>query len=160
MATAKKRTTAKRTTRPFEIRRSRIQGRGVFARRKIRAGDVLIEYRGERISDEEADRRYPFDEDERHHTFLFRLDDGSVIDAGVKGNAAKYINHSCDPNCEAVEEDAHIVIYALRDIERGEELVYDYNYILDEPHNAANKKLYPCHCGAKNCRGTILAKKR
>jgi SET domain-containing protein len=160
MATAKKKPTAKRKTRPFEIRRSRIQGRGVFARRKIREGDLLIEYRGERISDEEADRRYPFDENERHHTFLFRLDDGSVIDAGVKGNAAKYINHSCDPNCEAVEEDNQIVIYALRDIERGQELVYDYNYILDEPHNAANKKLFPCHCGARNCRGTILAKKR
>jgi SET domain-containing protein len=155
MATAKQ-----GNTRPFEIRRSRIQGKGVFATRKIRAGDRLIEYRGERISDEEADRRYPFDENERHHTFLFKLDDGSVIDAGVKGNAAKYINHSCDPNCEAVEEDEHIVIYALRDIRPGEELVYDYNYILDEPHNAANKKLYPCHCGAKKCRGTILARKR
>jgi uncharacterized protein len=149
-----------KNTRPFEIRRSRIQGRGVFATRKIAAGTLLIEYRGEHISDEEADRRYPFNEDERHHTFLFRLDDGSVIDAGVSGNAAKYINHSCDPNCEAVEEDFHIYIYALRDIRKGEELVYDYNYILDEPHTAATKKLYPCHCGAKKCRGTILARKR
>jgi SET domain-containing protein len=152
------RTTKK--TRPFEIRRSRIQGRGVFATRKVPAGTLLIEYRGERISDEEADRRYPFNEDERHHTFLFRLDDGSVLDAGVGGNAAKYINHSCDPNCEAVEEDGHIFIYALRDIRKGEELVYDYHYILDEPHTAANKKLYPCHCGAVKCRGTILARKR
>jgi SET domain-containing protein len=149
-----------RRRKPFEIRRSKIQGRGVFATRKIRAGTLLIEYRGERISDEEADRRYPFNEDERHHTFLFRLADGSVIDAGVNGNAAKYINHSCDPNCEAVEEDNQILIYALRDIRKGEELVYDYNYILDEPHNAANKKLYPCHCGTAKCRGTILAKKR
>jgi uncharacterized protein len=147
-------------TRPFEIRRSRIQGRGVFATRKISAGTLLTEYRGERISDDEADLRYPFNEDERHHTFLFRLDDGSVIDAGVKGNAAKYINHSCDPNCEAVEEDGRIFIYALRDIRKGEELVYDYYYILDEPHTAAAKKLYPCHCGAAKCRGTILARKR
>jgi SET domain-containing protein len=149
-----------KTKRPYEIRRSSIQGRGVFATRKIREDALIIEYRGEVISDEEADRRYPFEDDERHHTFLFLLDDGSVIDAGVKGNAAKYINHSCDPNCEAVEEDGHIFIYALRDIRKGEELVYDYNYILDEPHNAANKKLYPCHCGAKKCRGTILARKR
>ena len=154
---------AKSTTkqsRPFEIRRSQIQGRGVFATRNIASGEKLIEYRGERISDDEADRRYPFEDDERHHTFLFRLDDGSVIDAGVRGNAAKYINHSCDPNCEALEEDGRIFIYALDDIRKGEELAYDYNYILDEPHNPANKKLYPCYCGARKCRGTILARKR
>ncbi|HEX6134562.1 MAG TPA: SET domain-containing protein-lysine N-methyltransferase [Longimicrobiales bacterium] len=152
--------TRKRTTRPFEVRRSRIQGRGVFATRRIRAGTRLIEYRGEVISDEEADRRYPFDEDERHHTFLFRLDSGDVIDAGPRGSIAKYINHSCDPNCEAVEEDDRIYIYSLHDIAKGEELVYDYNFVLDEPHNTANKRLYPCNCGAAKCRGTILAKKR
>jgi uncharacterized protein len=149
-----------RKTRPFEVRRSRIQGRGVFATRKIGAGDRLIEYRGERIDEDEADRRYPWKDDELHHTFLFRLDDGSVIDAGRRGNAAKYINHSCDPNCEALEEEGRIFIYALRDIRRGEELAYDYNFVLEEPHNAANKKLYPCHCGAQTCRGTILARKR
>lgn len=152
--------TSKRTKRPFEARRSKIQGRGVFATRRISRGTRLLEYKGEIISDAEADRRYPFDEDERHHTFLFRLESGNVIDAGPRGSIAKYINHSCDPNCEAVEEDEQIFIDALRDIAKGEELVYDYNFILDEPHNAANKKLYPCNCGAKKCRGTILAKKR
>lgn len=152
--------TKKRTTRPFEARKSKIQGRGVFATRKIPEGTKLIEYIGEIVSDAEADRRYPFYEDERHHTFLFRLDSGDAIDAGPSRSIAKYINHSCDPNCEAVEEDGRIFIYALRDIRRGEELVYDYNYVLEEPHNAANKKLYPCNCGAKNCRGTILARKR
>ena len=152
--------TSKRKTRPFESRDSKIQGRGVFATRKIPEGTRLIEYRGEVISDEEADRRYPFFDDERHHTFLFRLDSGDAIDAGPSRSIAKYINHSCDPNCEAVEEDDRIFIDAIRDIARGEELVYDYNYVLDEPHNAANKKLYPCNCGAKKCRGTILAKKR
>jgi uncharacterized protein len=149
-----------RKTRPFEVRRSRIQGRGVFATRKISAGDRIIEYRGERIDEDEADRRYPWKDDELHHTFLFRLDDGSVIDADRGGNAAKYINHSCDPNCEALEEEGRIFIYALRDIRRGEELAYDYNFVLDEPHSAANKKLYPCYCGAQTCRGTILARKR
>jgi len=152
--------TSKRRTRPFEARESKIQGRGVFATRKIPDGTRLIEYRGEVISDEEADRRYPFEEGERHHTFLFRLDSGDAIDAKSSRTPAKYINHSCDPNCEAVEEDGRIFIDAIRDIARGEELVYDYNYILDEPHNAANKRLYPCNCGSKNCRGTILAKKR
>jgi SET domain-containing protein len=160
--TAKRASTAKqRTTRPFEIRRSGIQGRGVFATRKIPKDTRIIEYRGEVIDDDEGDRRYPWSDDGRHHTFLFRLDSGMVIDAGRNGNAAKYINHSCDPNCEAVEtDDGRVFIYALRDIARGEELTYDYNYILDEPHNAANKKLYPCHCGSVRCRGTILARKR
>jgi uncharacterized protein len=150
----------KGSSRPFEVRRSQIQGRGVFATREIPAGTRLIEYRGEIIGEDEADRRYPWMDEERHHTFLFRLDDGTVIDAGKRGNAARYINHSCDPNCEAVEEDGRIFIYALRDITAGEELVYDYHFILDEPHNVANKKLYPCYCGASSCRGTILAKKR
>lgn len=151
---------AARKKRPFEVRNSKIQGRGVFATRAIERDERLIEYRGERITDGEADRRYPFAEDERHHTFLFQLDDGSIIDAAVGGNAAKYINHSCNPNCEAVEEDGRIFIDALKKIRKGTELVYDYNFILDEPHNAANKKLYPCNCGSRNCRGTMLAKKR
>jgi uncharacterized protein len=152
--------TAKRSKRPFEPRESKIQGRGVFATRRIKEGTRLIEYRGERVSDDEADRRYPFYDEERHHTFLFRLDSGDAIDAGPSRSIAKYINHSCDPNCEAVEEDGRIFIYAIRDIARGEELAYDYNYVLDEPHTAANKKLYPCNCGAGKCRGTILARKR
>lgn len=146
--------------RPFEARRSAIQGRGVFATRDIPRGTRLIEYRGEVISEDEADIRYPFDEDERHHTFLFRLDSGGVIDAGPRGSIAKYINHSCDPNCEAVEEDGRIFIDAIRKIRKGEELAYDYNFILDEPHTVANKRLYPCNCGSRKCRGTILAKKR
>lgn len=151
---------AGKSDKPFEVRQSKIQGRGVFATRAIKEGTRLIEYRGEVITDAEADRRYPFNEEERHHTFLFMLDNGDVIDAKKSRTPAKYINHSCDPNCEAVEEDGHIFIDAIRNIRKGEELVYDYHFILDEPHNAANKKLYPCNCGAKNCRGTILAKKR
>jgi uncharacterized protein len=153
-------TAKKGRSRPFEVRRSSIQGRGVFATGKISKGSQLVEYKGEIVDEDEADRRYPWVDDEPHHTFLFRLDDGSVIDAGPQRYAAKYINHSCDPNCEAVEEDGRIFIYALRDIRRGEELAYDYHFILEEPHNAANKKLYPCFCGAKKCRGTILARKR
>jgi uncharacterized protein len=150
----------KATKRPFEVRRSKIQGKGVLATRKIPAGTLIIEYRGKVITEEEADELYPFEDDERHHTFLFRIDGGLVIDAAQRGNAARYINHSCDPNCEAEEDDGRVFIYALRDIRRGEELAYDYNFILDEPHNAANKKLYPCYCGSAVCRGTILARKR
>ena len=148
------------TPRPFALRKSAIAGRGAFATRKIPKGACIIEYRGERIGQDEADRRYPEEEGKPHHTFLFTLDDETVVDAAVKGNAARFLNHSCDPNCEAVIEDERIWIHALRDIAPGTELVYDYQFILDEPHTPAAKRRYPCRCGARNCRGTILAKKR
>src|SRR5690606_42149415 len=82
------------------------------------------------------------------------------IDGGRYGNDARWINHSCDPNCEAVEEDGRIFIETIRDIEPGEELTYDYSYILDEPHTAAVKARYPCYCGSPKCRGTILGHNR
>lgn len=148
------------TPRPFEIRSSPIAGKGAFATRRIPKGARIVEYKGERISHAEADRRHPFNEGTPHHTVLFTLDDDWVVDAGVKGNAARFINHSCDPNCEAVIEDGRIWIEALKTIEPGTELVYDYQFTLEEPHTPRNKKLYPCRCGSKKCRGTILAKKR
>jgi len=126
----------------------------------IPRGIRIGEYRGERISEDEADRRYPEEGDGPHHTFLFALDDGMVIDAGVGGNSIRFLNHSCDPNCEALEEDGRIFIHSLRRIRRGEELVYDYNFILETPHTPAEKRRYPCNCGARDCRGTILARKR
>jgi SET domain-containing protein len=144
----------------FEVRESPIQGLGGFAFRKIPAGTRLIEYAGERLTPKQADERYPDDEGERHHTFLFAIDDDIVIDAAVNGNDARFINHSCDPNCDAVIEDERIWIETIRDVEVGEELAYDYAYILDERHSPAAKRKFPCHCGALNCRGTILAKKR
>jgi SET domain-containing protein len=145
---------------PFEIRDSSIQGLGAFATEPIRAGTRLIEYTGERLTPAQADARYPDNVDERHHTYLFAIDDHVVIDAAVGGNAARFINHSCDPNCDAVIEDDRIWIDALRDIAPGEELAYDYAYILDERHTPRAKRRFPCNCGAANCRGTILAKKR
>ena len=138
----------------FEIRRSPIQGRGAFARRQIRKGTRIIEYTGERVSHEEADRRYDDESMARHHTFLFTLDRKTCIDAAVNGNDARFINHSCDPNCEAVIDDGHIWIEALRTIAPGDELVYDYQY---ERESDADEKLYPCRCGSPKCRGTILA---
>jgi len=146
--------------RPFEVRRSPIAGKGAFATRRIPKGSFIIEYVGEHISPDEADRRYPHVEGGNHHTFLFNLDDDTVVDAAVGGNVSRFINHSCDPNCEAVIEDGHIRIYALKNIPEGAELGYDYRFILDEPHTPAAKREYPCRCGAKSCRGTILAKKR
>ena len=149
------------TTRvPFEIRGSPIQGNGAFATGRILAGTRLIEYAGERLTPEEADARYPDVPGERHHTFLFAIDDHVVIDAAVDGNDARWINHSCDPNCDAVIEDDRIWIEAIRDIEPGEELAYDYAYVLPERHTPAAKRRYPCNCGAAACRGTMLARKR
>jgi SET domain-containing protein len=137
---------------PFEILTSPIQGMGAFATSPIPSGVRLIEYSGEQLT--------PDDAAGRHHTFLFAIDDDVVIDAAVNGNAARFINHSCDPNCDAVIDDGRIWIETVRDIAPGEELAYDYAYILDERHTPAAKKRFPCSCGALICRGTILGKKR
>ena len=145
---------------PFEIRPSPMQGLGAFATRAIPAGVRLIEYAGERLMPAEADARYPDVEGERHHTFLFAIDDDVVIDAAVGGNEARFINHSCAPNCDAVIEDGRIWIETIRNVGADEELAYDYAYVLEERHTPAAKRRFPCHCGAPSCRGTILAKKR
>ena len=142
---------------PFELRRSAIQGRGAFATRRIRPGQRIIEYTGEHITPDEGDRRYEETGMGRHHTFLFTLDDGSVIDAAVRGNEARFINHSCDPNCQAIEEDGRIFIEAIRNIQPGTELTYDYAYERTDDHTDEDEALYVCRCGAPNCRGTILA---
>lgn len=145
---------------PFEIRESPIQGLGAFATRPIPRGTTLIEYAGRRMTPDESDARYPDVAGERHHTFLFMIDDDIVIDASVDGNEARFINHSCDPNCDAVIEEGRIWIEAIRDIAPGEELAYDYAYELKERHTAAAKRRYPCNCGAVACRGTLLIRKR
>ena len=143
-----------------EIKASPMQGFGAFAQAGIPGGARLIEYAGERLTPAQAEARYPDDDAARHHTFLFAIDDDVVIDAAVNGNDARWINHSCDPNCDAVIEDGRIWIETIREIEPGEELAYDYAYMLEERHTPAAKKRFPCHCGAATCRGTILAKKR
>ena len=149
------------STQPFfDIRRSPIQGLGGFALRHIPPGVRLVEYAGERLTPAEAEARYPDTDGSRHHTFLFAVDDEVVIDASVNGNDARFLNHSCAPNCDAVVEDGRVWIETIHDIEPGEELVYDYAYTLAERHTPAAKRRYPCHCGAITCRGTILAKKR
>ncbi len=145
---------------PFEIRPSPIQGAGAYATSVIPAGTRLIEYTGERLTPAAAEARYPDSANERHHTYLFAIDDEVVVDAAVNGNEARFLNHSCAPNCDAVIEDGRIWLETIHDIEVGEELVYDYAYVLAERHTPAAKKRYPCRCGAITCRGTILAKKR
>ena len=144
----------------FEVRPSSLHGLGAFAIRSIPAGTRLIEYAGARITPAEADERYPDDSGAAHHTCLFAIDDDIVIDASVDGNDARFINHSCDPNCDAIVEDGRIWIETIRDVEPGEELAYDYAFILPERHTPEAKRRYPCNCGAATCRGTILARKR
>jgi SET domain-containing protein len=142
--------------KPFVLRRSKIQGTGAFATRFIPKDARIIEYAGERITNAEADRRYDDEAMPRHHTFLFELNSRVCIDAGRKGNEAKYINHSCEPNCEARAVGQKIYIFALRDIQAGEELTYDYAYEIQVKPSAADRKFYACRCGAPTCRKTIL----
>lgn len=124
--------------------------------RRIRRGTRIIEYTGEIITDEEADRRYDDETMDRHHTFLFAVDVNHVIDGARRGNESRYINHSCDPNCEAVIEENRVYIDALRTIQPGEELLYDYQYERDGEPEESWDRLYACECGAAKCRGTIL----
>ncbi len=142
---------------PFKLRNSEIQGLGAFATRQIRRGQRIVEYAGEHIDNDEADRRYDDEKMKRHHTFLFIVDDKEIIDAAVGGNDARFINHSCDPNAEAVVEGKQIFIYALRTIRPGEEILYDYQYERTDDHTDEDEQFYKCRCGADNCRGSILA---
>ena len=144
----------------IQVRRSGVHGKGVFAMRAIAEGESIVEYVGEVISWKEALRRHPHDPKDPNHTFYFHIDEERVIDAKYGGNSSRWINHSCDPNCEADEEDGKVVIKALRNIRAGEELNYDYGLIIDEPYTRKLKAEYPCWCGAGLCRGTLLAPKR
>jgi SET domain-containing protein len=135
----------------IEVRESGVHGHGVYAMESIAKGTRIIEYTGQRVSWEGA----PNDENDPH-TFNFGLDNGEVINPEIGGNDARWINHSCDPNCEAIEEDDRIFIDALRDIQAGEELFYDYALEIDEPITEESKKKFACHCHSPNCRGTML----
>ncbi len=140
----------------FEVHPSPIQGLGAFAVRPIPKGTRIIEYTGERITPEQADERYDDDAVENPRTYLFTVDKKTLVDATHEGNEARFINHSCEPNCEAVIEDKRIYIEAVRDIAPGEELTYDYH--LERPGRFRKewRELYACHCGAPNCRGILL----
>ena len=153
--------------RKIAARKSDIHGNGVFAIAPIAKGERVIEYKGRRRTHEDVDAGDTGDVDSGH-TFLFTLNDKYVIDANVGGNVARWINHSCDPNCEAVWDEAdsgkpkedRILIEATRDIRAGEELTYNYGITLDEPHTAKLKKVWACRCGSKKCTGTMLQPKR
>lgn len=154
-------------SRRFVARRSPIHGNGVFAATAIDKGEKIIQYKGKLLTHDEADDLYG-DGGETGHTFLFTLNDDYIIDANQQGNSARWINHSCAPNCRALVEEStsgeprrdRVVIEAIRAIKPGEELTYDYGIVLDVPHTARLKKLWVCLCGAPQCTGTLLKAKR
>ena len=157
---AVKASASKRNGRRVQVRRSGVHGKGVFALAAIPAGETIIEYTGQRISWKEAVRRHPHDPTDPNHTFYFELETGDAIDAKHGGNAARWINHACDTNCEADEVDGRVFIKATRDVLPGEELFYDYGLVIEGRMTAKLKSEFPCHCGSANCRGTLLAPKR
>ena len=138
------------------VYRSGIHGLGLYARRDIAAGEMVIEYAGEVIRAVLTDRREQMYDRTRpngtsdHSCYMFRLSETSVVDATVAGNAARFINHSCEPNCysEIVDDGArqkHVVIFALRPIDRGEELTYDYKFPFEDVKIA-------CMCLTRRCK--------
>jgi SET domain-containing protein len=140
----------------IEVRNSPVHGRGVFAVAPISKGTRIIEYLGDRVSHKAADERYEDHDENDNHTFLFIVDKHTVIDAGVGGNDARFINHQCSGNCESVIENRRVFIDATRDIAAGEELGYDYEIgrEKDDPPNV--DEIYACRCGSPQCRGTML----
>ena len=148
----------RKTYRRIAVRHSNIHGNGVFATMCIPKGTRIVEYKGQRISEDAADEKYG--DDASPHTFLFLLDNQIVIDANHDGNSSRWINHSCTPNCETNEENGRMFIDAIREIQPGEELTYDYNLIVEERYTPALKRFYACGCGTRECRGTLLASKR
>lgn len=152
-------TPLKTTVRRIQVRRSGVHGKGVFALQDIAKGETVIEYIGEIISAQEAEDRHPHDPSDPNHTFYFQIDDDRVIDALHGGNSARWINHSCSPNCKPVVEDHRVFIKSKRNIAAGEELNYDYGLIVDEPITQKLIAQYPCWCGSPKCRKTLLAAK-
>jgi len=140
----------------IEVRHSPVHGHGVFALRRIRKGTTVIEYLGDRLSHAQADARYEHKDPKDNHTFLFTVDSRIVIDAGVDGNDARYINHGCDPNCESTNLDRRIFIEAIRTIQPGEELTYDYQIQRDADDEPDVDEVFACRCGAASCRGSML----
>jgi uncharacterized protein len=140
----------------YRVRQSRIHGKGAFATRRIRKGTRICEYVGDRVTHAEADARHEHKADDDNHTFLFIVDRHLVIDGGVRENSARFINHGCDPNCESVIEGRRVYIEAIRTIEPGEELKYDYSIGRADDDPPDVDVVYACRCGARQCRGTML----
>lgn len=134
----------------IRVSRSQIHGTGVFAERPINGGMRVIEYTGRKI------RWQTVEADDTDFTMLFDVGRGFVLDGQVEGNEARFINHSCEPNCESLVVRGRVFIEAVREIEPGEELSYDYNLTLGKRPSREERQRFACACGAANCRGTML----
>lgn len=156
MAKASSRNAATKPRERIKVRRSRVHGRGVYTTARIRKGARIIEYTGRRLPWKEAEDKSPRDPSDPYHTFLFSLDNGDVIDAAEGGNESRWINHSCDPNCETIEESDRIFVHALRGLGPDEELFYDYKMVPSERRTKKLEKEFPCLCRTEKCRGTLL----
>jgi uncharacterized protein len=156
MAKASSRQAGGKPARRVKVRRSGIHGRGVYAAERIRKGARIIEYTGRHLPWKEAEDQPPRDPADPYHTFLFSLDNGDVIDAAVGGNESRWINHSCDPNCETIEKDDRIFVHTLCGVGPGDELFYDYKMVPSEPRTKKLEKEFACLCGTGKCRGTML----
>lgn len=143
-----------------KVRNSRVHGRGVFAVKPIKKGTRIFEYLGDRISHAAADKRYDDHDENDNHTFLFIVDRRTVIDAGVRGSAARFINHHCTGNCQSVIAHRRVFIDATRDIAPGEELGYDYEIGRDKDDPPNVDEIYACRCGSPKCRGSMLEAKK
>lgn len=153
--------------RKYKVTNSPIHGRGVFAAQALKKGERVINYEGRLRTHAQSDREHG-DSLDSGHTFLFTLNDKYVIDANVDGNDARWINHSCAPNCEALlEEDPKgrkrrdaVEIWTRKTIAPGTELTYDYGITLEVRHTERLKQIWACRCGARSCTGTMLRPKR
>lgn len=125
---------------------SKIHGFGGFARFDIPGGTRVLEYLGEKITKEQSLARC-----ERNNEYIFALDDEHDLDGNVSWNPARFLNHSCKPNCEARLEDGQIWVVSIRNITAGEELTFNYGYDLEDYRE------HPCCCGATGCVGFIVA---
>ena len=152
--------TERKDSRRIQVRKSGVHGKGVYAIKPLKKGELIIEYTGEVITWDEALERHPHDPSDPNHTFYFHIDELHVIDAKFGGNASRWINHACEPNCEADDDGQRVFIKALKDIAPGTELFYDYGLVIDERYTPALKKKFECRCGSPKCRGTMLAPKR
>ncbi|CAN7726736.1 SET domain-containing protein [Paraburkholderia hospita] len=143
--------------RRIVVRSSPVHGRGVFALANIETGTLILEYKGKFVSWRRAQRAYARSAAEQGHTFYFGLDDGRVIDGGQGGNSARWLNHSCAPNCEAEQDGERVFIRTIRPIEIGNELYIDYRLQVEGRRTAEITRAYACRCCATGCRGTMLS---
>ena len=133
----------------YKVRRSKIDNLGLYAAKNINKGSKIIEYKGKIITRREAEENPKYDNGKA--IYLFNLNKRYDLDGDFKFNTARLINHSCNPNCEVLDDNRQLWIFAMRDIKKNEELTYDYGFSFDKDY-----KQYICKCGASNCVGYIV----